>query len=202
MPPSPRFTRERLQAAALAIVDTQGADTLSMRSLAAALGTGPMTLYNYVQDREALDALVVEGVMANAAWPSPTGDWRKDVRRIAMATWAAIHAHPGAVSLILARRGAHPSLLEPAEALLAALAAGGRSGPGLLAAFRAVHGYIFGFALIRVPEARGPDRTVERVQALPREQYPRLVEAAGAASALDLDQEFAAGLEIVLAGLA
>ena len=64
MPPSPKFTRPRLRDAALEIVDAWGLEALSMRSLASALGTGPMTLYNYVQSRDELDALVVEGVMA------------------------------------------------------------------------------------------------------------------------------------------
>ncbi len=38
-----------------------------MRSLAAALGTGPMTLYNYVKDREELEGLVAEAVLADVA---------------------------------------------------------------------------------------------------------------------------------------
>ncbi len=202
MPPSPKFTRPRLQGAALEIVDARGLEALSMRSLAAALGTGPMTLYNYVQSREELDALVVEGVMAGAQWPATTGAWRDDVRALAHATWDAIRAHPNALRLILARRSLSPALLAPAEALLDALAVGGRSGPALLAAFRAVHGYIFGFALIRGTKAAGgADATADRVQALPASQFPRLVEVARASAALQLDAEFAAGLEIVLAGL-
>ena len=202
MPPPPKFTRQRLQAAALEIVDARGVEALSMRSLAGALGTGPMTLYNYVHSRDELDALVVEGVMAAARWPPATGAWREDVRAIATATWRAIRAHPNATRLILSRRSLHPSLLEPAEALLAALAAGGRSGPALLAAFRAVHGFIFGLAQMRAAEtAGGDDQTAERVQALPVAAFPRLVEIARAAAELGPDGEFAAGLEVILGGL-
>ena len=206
MPPPPKFTRLALQDAAIAIVDQRGLDALSMRSLAQALGAGPMTLYNYVRDREALDALVVEGAMAAARWPAPTEDWRADVRAVARATWSAIRTHPNAIRLILARRSAHPSLLEPAEILLQALARGGRAGPDLLAAFRAVHGFIIGFASLRVVETRrgaeaGADPTVERVQTLAIDRYPRLVEVARAAAAQDLDAEFDAALEVVLKGL-
>ena len=43
-----RFTTDEIGAAALEIVDAAGLNALSMRSLAAALGTGPMTVYNYV----------------------------------------------------------------------------------------------------------------------------------------------------------
>ncbi|HEX7827785.1 MAG TPA: TetR/AcrR family transcriptional regulator, partial [Mycobacterium sp.] len=40
-----RFTVDEIATAALGIVDESGLSTLSMRTLAAALGTGPMTVY-------------------------------------------------------------------------------------------------------------------------------------------------------------
>ena len=40
-----KFTTDDIAAAALAIVDESGLAALSMRSLATALGTGPMTMY-------------------------------------------------------------------------------------------------------------------------------------------------------------
>lgn len=200
MPPPPKFTHQALQEAAVRIVDERGLEALSMRSLAAALGTGPMTLYNYVRDREALDALVVEGVMAGVEWPGETGDWRADIRLIATATWRALLAHPNALGLILARRTFHPSLLQPAEALLRALARSGLSDLALLAAFRAVHGYVIGFAQIRGTGERR-DAGVERARAITPDQFPWLTEAATAAARVGLDEEFAAGLDVVVAGL-
>ena len=59
-----RFTTDEIAAAALGIVDAEGVSALSMRSLAAALGTGPMTVYNYVPDKEGLEELVVAAVVA------------------------------------------------------------------------------------------------------------------------------------------
>ena len=61
-----RFTTDEIGAAALEIVDAAGLNALSMRSLAAALGTGPMTVYNYVADKEGLEELVVAAVVAGA----------------------------------------------------------------------------------------------------------------------------------------
>ncbi len=55
MPAKPKFTREQLQTAALKIVDEEGLSALSMRALAAVLGTGPMTIYNYFHDRDELE---------------------------------------------------------------------------------------------------------------------------------------------------
>ena len=71
-----RFTSDEIAAAALRIVDESGLGALSMRSLAAALGTGPMTMYNYVADKEGLEELVVAAVVADVAIPEPTDDWR------------------------------------------------------------------------------------------------------------------------------
>ena len=72
----PKFSRAQLQATALALVDEQGLAGLSMRSLAAVLGTGPMTLYNHVADRTDLEVLVVEAVGAEMHRPhSARDDW-------------------------------------------------------------------------------------------------------------------------------
>jgi len=202
MPAPARYTRAQLQQAALDLVDERGVGALSMRALAGALGTGPMTLYNYVRDRDALDALVVEAVIAKARWPEATADWRHDVRAIVQAAWNAIGAHPHAIPLILSRRTLHEGTLVPAEALLAALARSGRSGPALLAAFRAVIGFVTGLAQVRLarqPAEEDPD--IARVQELDPARFPKLIEIAGAAARIGPDYELRAGLDIILAGL-
>lgn len=50
--------------AALALIDEVGLDSLTMRSLAAALGVGPMTLYRHVADKRTLLALIPDVVLA------------------------------------------------------------------------------------------------------------------------------------------
>lgn len=204
MPPRPRFSRAQLQAAALAIVDGQGLEGLSMRSLAAALGTGAMTIYNYVADREELDALVVEAVLADVRWPGQGGDaWPAAVRHVARAFWKAIGRHPDAIPLILARRGLHEGTIEGAEALLRALAGSGRTGLSLLAAFRIVMGFITGLAQAQLarPRPGAAEETIETFRALPA-GFPYLRAMADTAAAEDIDAEFEAGLQIILAGLA
>ena len=127
----PKFSREQLQTAALEIVDSEGAGALSMRSLAAALGTGPMTLYNHVEDRADLDVLVVDAVLAQVKWRSrKTGDWQAHVEAIATAFWRAVRAHPHTIPLILTRRSRSEVVLDRSEALLDALAGSGRTRQG------------------------------------------------------------------------
>lgn len=206
MPPKAKFDRAKLQDAALSIVDGQGLSALSMRTLATALGTGPMTLYNYVRDRSDLDALVVEAVMSKVRLPRESGTWQADVRAIVESTWRTVRRHPNVIPLALTRRTLHETTLEWAEALLRALARSGRTGVDLLVAFRTVSGFVMGLAQAQLadplsPQEDGANPDVKRVQALAAERFPRLIEIAGAAAKVGADKEFRAGLDIVMAGL-
>lgn len=204
-----KFTREQLQAAALELVDKEGLAGLSMRALASALGTGAMTLYNYVGEREDLDILVVEAVIAEARWsPVEFDDWREEVHAIATALWRAVRAHPHAIPLILTRRSRSPAVFDVAEALLAALARSGRSGHSLLIAFRAVSALVMGFAQaelggpLALKAGESADATIARFRALPSDLYPHLIEIANAATTSDAEAEFRTSLDVLLAGLA
>jgi len=207
MAPRPKFTRAQLQEAALTLVDEQGLAALSMRSLAGAIGTGPMTLYNYVQDRDELDALVVEAVLAEVRRPrSHSADkaenWQADVRAIVEATWRAVRRHPNVIPLVLTRRTLHDTTLQWAEGLLEALAQSGRRHVELLVAFRTVSGFVMGLAQAQLSGPTTDNADVARAEALPADRYPRLIEIAKAARGLGPDREFRAGLDIVMAGLA
>ncbi|MGW0005328.1 TetR/AcrR family transcriptional regulator [Nocardia grenadensis] len=207
MPAPRKFTREQLRTAALALVDEQGLAALTMRTLAAELGTGAMTIYNYVDGREGLEELVTEAVMGETCWVETPDDWPAQVVSVAEGMWRAVRAHPHAIPLILTRRSSDLPTLAPAEALLRALARSGRSGAGLLVAFRVVSGYVTGFAQAELTSplaARaGEDRAVAagRVAALPADRFPKLIEIAEAAATTDPEAEFRGGLELVLAGL-
>ncbi|RKN41823.1 TetR/AcrR family transcriptional regulator [Streptomyces hoynatensis] len=209
MPAPRKFTEERLRAAALSLVDERGLPALTMRNLAAALGTGAMTLYTYVDGREGLEALLVEAVMSEVRRVPgvPSADWRADVRALAEAHWRAVRAHPDVIPLILTRRSLDPATLAGGEEMLGALARGGYAGRPLLVAMRAVSAFVMGFAQAELagPLSLAPDEqpgdVIERVRALPRERYPRLIEMAEAARESTAESEFHEALAIVLDGL-
>ncbi|OUL99081.1 hypothetical protein A8M77_28050 [Variovorax sp. JS1663] len=203
-----KFTHAQLQSAALRLLDKQGLAGLSMRSLAAELGTGAMTLYNYVPQREGLDLLVIEAVIAEVRWERDSfADWKDEVRTIASALWQALRAHPNAIPLILTRRSRAPAMFEVTEALLTALARSGRSDTDLLVAFRAVSALVMGLAQA---ELAGPlslqamesaEETIARFRALPAARFPNLIDIASAALRSTAEQEFQASLDLLLAGL-
>jgi AcrR family transcriptional regulator len=201
-----KFSRARLQTAALALVDRHGLSGLSMRALAAKLGTGPMTLYNHVAHREDLELLVIEAVVGRMVWPKTDhDDWRASVRALALALWRAVRAHPHVIPLILTRRSRSPAILEASEALLRRRS--GRAKHALLIAFRSVQALIMGFAQVELagPLSRAagerPQAVIRRFRSLPAERYPRLIEIATAAMTSEAETEFRAGLDLLLQGL-
>jgi len=203
-----KFTREQLQRAALALVDAHGLAGLTMRALASKLGTGAMTLYNYVSQREELEVLVVEAVIGEARWAPDSGlAWHGELEAVAVMLWRSIRTHPHVIPLILTRRSRSPEVFEVTEALLRTLARGGYTGSRLLVAFRAVSALIMGSAqaelagplTLQAGESAG--ETIARFQALSPDRFPHLIEIATAASASDAETEFRAGLTILIAGL-
>ncbi|MFC3227586.1 TetR/AcrR family transcriptional regulator C-terminal domain-containing protein [Marinibaculum pumilum] len=219
MPGRRKLQRRQIQQAALDLVDRDGLHALSMRSLARELGTGTMTLYGYVADRAALDALVVAAVLDEAG-PMPADDampggeaaedaeWRARAAVLALAAWRAICAHPNAIPLILTVRLSSGPALAHGEALLAALAGSGLRGEGLLAAFRAVNGFIVGQAQVQTADLRiavekgAPDAAIASAMSLDLAQFPHLREIAAAAAQTTPEAQFRAGLRLVLDGVA
>ena len=60
----PHLNRDSIARAALALVDRDGSEALSLRKVAGELGVGTMTLYHYVPSREALVADIVALLVA------------------------------------------------------------------------------------------------------------------------------------------
>ena len=203
------FDVATIGAAALSVLDRDGLGGLTMRAVAEQLGTGPMTLYNYVDSREELEALVVDAAFAEAKLPSPRSNdrWQQRVTRIGLALADVIHAHPDVAPLVLTRQSMSPDVLRPAEALLEALSSSGLHGAQLLAAFRTVLATITGVIQADVAgpmsrrRGRGKAHVLDRFASLDRAAYPRLVELSATARTSTLAQELKAALAIVIAGI-
>jgi AcrR family transcriptional regulator len=201
-----RFTTDEIAAAALAIVDAKGLSALSMRSLAAALGTGPMTVYNYVPDKEGLEELVVAAVVAQVRLPEPTDDWQQDAYGIADAMWRGIRAHPAAIPLVLTRRTLSATGFAAADALIAALVRAGLPDRDRLAAFHAVLGFVVGAAQAELagPLTRGRDAAdaAARIGSVAGATYPHIEALSVVAMQTTVEEDFDRGLRMLLDGVA
>ena len=201
-----RFTREAIAAAALQLVDEAGLSALSMRSLAAALGTGPMTVYNYVADKEGLEELVVAAVVAEVRVPEPTDDWKQDAYAIADAMWQGIRGHPAAIPLVLTRRTASATGFAVANALIAALERAGLADRDRLAAFHAVLGFVVGAAQAELagPFTRGgtAGQTAARIGSVAGQDHPNVEALSAVAMQMSVEEDFDRGLRMLLDGIA
>ncbi|MFF7124884.1 MULTISPECIES: TetR/AcrR family transcriptional regulator [unclassified Streptomyces] len=119
--PKPAHTRDDIAAAAVRIADAQGLDGVSMRHVAAELGCGTMSLYNYVPRKEDLYELMMDAVSAEHVLWEPGGDWRADLLRVAHETRALMHRHPWVPRLMSPVYGFSPHALRYLEHCLACL---------------------------------------------------------------------------------
>jgi AcrR family transcriptional regulator len=201
-----RFTTEQIAAAALGIVDNAGVGALSMRALAAALGTGPMTMYNYVPDKEGLEELVVAAVVDEVRLPEPTDDWVEDVHAAAAAMWRGIRAHPAAIPLVLTRRTSSATGFAVADAVIGALGRGGLKDADRLAAFHAVLALVVGAAQAELagPFTRGSNATdaAARIGSVAATTYPNVEALSHVAVHTSVEADFERGLRMLLDGIA
>src|SRR5579863_550589 len=113
-PPAPRpgaatasrdgkITRAVVLAAALDIVDRDGAEALSMRRLAHALGRDPMILYRHAANKAAVLDGVAETVLAQLNVNSADPDWQAQLRAIARNYRELALTHPRVVPLLVTR---------------------------------------------------------------------------------------------------
>lgn len=201
-----RFTAEEIADAALRIVDESGVGALSMRALAASLGTGPMTMYNYVADKEGLEELVVSAVVAEVKVPPSSNNWIDDVHAVAQAMWRGIRAHPAAIPLVLTRRTTSATGFAAADALIAALGRGGLTDADRLAAFHAVLALVIGAAQAELagPLTRGRDAgdAAARIGSVAGEAYRNVAELSTVATTVPVGEDFERGLRMLLDGIA
>ncbi|MFE2279768.1 TetR/AcrR family transcriptional regulator [Streptomyces sp. NPDC059454] len=119
--PRPAYTRADIAAAAVRIADAEGLDAVSMRRVAAELGCGTMSLYNYVPRKEDLYELMVDAAGGEHELWEPGGDWRADMLRVAHQTRALMHRHPWLPRLMSPVYGFSPNSLRYLEHCLVCL---------------------------------------------------------------------------------
>ncbi|KOV78769.1 TetR family transcriptional regulator [Streptomyces sp. NRRL WC-3618] len=119
--PKAAYSRVDIAAAAVRIADAEGLDAVSMRHVAAELGCGTMSLYNYVPRKEDLYELMVDAVSGEHDLWEPSGDWRADMLRVAHQTRALMHRHPWLPRLMSPAYGFSPNVLRYLEHCLTCL---------------------------------------------------------------------------------
>ena len=188
-----KLSRESILRAALALLDRDGADALTMRRLGAELGVEAMSLYRHVADRAALLDALADHLAGQFEPRAASEDWPEALRHFASELRAIARRHPAAFALVGTRVLSTPNELRPIEAVLASLRRGGFTPARAVSAYRLVSAYARGYALSEV-EGFAID--------VPAEVTLPAIRALGRRLASEpSDANFRAGVETIIAGL-
>ncbi|WP_330329139.1 TetR/AcrR family transcriptional regulator [Streptomyces sp. NBC_00536] len=218
------LSRPLVLTAAVALVDREGLARLTMRRLAVDLGVEPMAIYRYTAGKEALlDGLVeaffaevndrlrtsAEEIRADRGITSGDAPWRAELRRIARAFAAAVHAHPEILPVVATRPLSVPVARRPApvlrltEHILEVLGRAGFDDATTLTIYRAFVAWILGCLLVdkrqTVDNPEEPDLMLRLgLHRMPAAEYPRLRALVPRLADYDDEQEMIAGLDALL----
>lgn len=132
----------------MALVDEVGIEALTIRKLATAMGTKPMTIYRHVPSKEEIVDGIVDRVFAEIERPSTDGDWLGAVRKRCVSARAVLNRHPWAAPLMMSRTSPGPETLGHHDSVVGCLRRGGLSWQTIAHANTMLDAYIYGFALL------------------------------------------------------
>ncbi|MES5822495.1 TetR/AcrR family transcriptional regulator C-terminal domain-containing protein [Streptomyces sp. RG80] len=120
--PKPAYSRADIAAAAVRIADADGLDAVSMRRVAAEIGCGTMSLYNYVPRKEDLYELMVDLISGEYELSAEgRGDWRADMTDFARQALGIMRRHPWVVRVMSTVYAVSPNALRVLDRVLAGL---------------------------------------------------------------------------------
>lgn len=197
---------------ALELLGKGSLDTVSMRRVAQALGTGPASLYAHVSSKEELHELMLDRLLSRLPRPTPDPDiWAEQILDMARAQLKLLTSYPG-----IARVGletvvpAGPHALAYGEAALAILRAGGLPDRVAVFAFDTLSLWCSAFAYeigaIRTGEfdeevIKARSREIGAYMAARPAQFPNLLGVGQLLSEATAEERFEFALDVFLAGL-
>jgi TetR/AcrR family tetracycline transcriptional repressor len=207
----PQLTRERVVEEALAVIAQDGAQALTMRRLAARLGVVPGAVYHHVGNKQQLQDLVLDGVLAEVdVHLEPSLAWAEQLKVLVHRLRRVLEQHSGVARMLKTRDPLGPHSLALAEAFLSPLQTAGFADREAGLAFFLLLDYTIGFAIGSTPASVNEQRVRDpatRTQlhqffrSLPPDRFPALAALGEHVWVDNRDQRFTAGLDALVAGL-
>jgi AcrR family transcriptional regulator len=206
------LSKERIVEAAIEILDAEGESALTFRALTARLATGPGAIYWHVADKNELLAATTNDVIARVVTDVVGGaEPREAIRAIALGVFDTIDAHPW-VGTQLSREPWQSAMLQILESVGGQLQVLGVPERAQFDSASALVNYILGLAGQYAAGARLLPRETDRsaflgtiaaqwAQRDPAE-YPFLRQVATQLADHDDREQFLAGIDLILAGIA
>jgi AcrR family transcriptional regulator len=153
------LSRERIVAATVEVIDSEGVGAASMRAIAAKLGVEAMSLYKHVGSRDdLLDAVVdhiVDELDRDDELRTASGaGWRRYLTHLAHGVRRYALAHPHAFPLVATRPAEAPWVNPPLrsltwiESMLATLQGEGFDDDQIAFAYRSFNSFLLGYLLL------------------------------------------------------
>lgn len=216
--PSPiPLDRDRIVSVAIELADGGGLAAVSLRSVAAALGAGPMRLYGYVTTKDELLELMVDRIHGEVVLIGPVkGSWQHATAAIAHRFREAALEHEWLVDLLGGRPHQGPGALAFIELWLASLDRDLAFADidAVMDALRTLNAYVLGAVRNEVAERRaerdsGLDKAAwqaadaeHMAQVIATGRFPMIARVVSEVSHPAPDLIFERGLAAVLRGLA
>jgi AcrR family transcriptional regulator len=198
----PSLSLERIVATAVDLLDAEGVDGLTMRRLADRLGSGAMSLYWHVDNKERVFDLALNAVLEYRGSTVEARDWRVDVTHMLEDWRTCMLRHPWSASL-LPRRTLGPNILGRLELLGKTLSGAGVSDADLNAGIWSLWNYVIGATVTRGSFDRSADDRAAAQRRLTdlHPHYPT-IERSRLLLDDDWDGAFRKGLDFLLDGIA
>jgi AcrR family transcriptional regulator len=203
----PALPVDRILTAALELLDEQGAEALSMRSLAQRLGSGTATLYRHFASRSELVSMVIDHVLGEVELESDRVaelPWQQACILFAQYMFDGLSRHGNVAPLLVEYTPMGPNALTIRERCLKVLLDKGFPPAVAAHAYATLARYVLGFAL-QLPGSRVVDGQQDAELSAVFHQLDRSRYPATAAVADDLPvplaEEFTFGLQLIVTGL-
>jgi AcrR family transcriptional regulator len=159
---------------AIAHIESEGYETLTMRKLATTLTVTPMSIYRHVANKNDLLSLVADRYFSELAVPADTSDWQIYLREWFAGLHQLMLAHPVLAHVMAEQPLDGPVAWKAAEHLIDVMVGHGFDPHDAGDLFTTLLTYTIGFTLVRLGRSPGVDSPAARPTEDLRSRYPHL----------------------------
>lgn len=151
-----KLSHEDVVDAALRILDDDGLPAVSIRRVAESLAVSPMTLYGYVESKDALlEAMVARTLEVSTSGFASDGEWETTLHAALHQIHAILVRRPGIAELLVTHELTGPWAMQIRQRLLDLLEPAGFEEPQRVDTISALFNYLLGSVMIDTKRHRG-----------------------------------------------
>ena len=199
------LSREAVVKAALTLLRKKGLTKVTMRGIAAALETGPASLYVYVRDTQDLHAQILDALLADLPSPKPGPHWRASLMHVAEAFLTVLMRYPEIARMTMSTHAMGPHSMHLLDTLAGLLLAGGMDKRTASWGVDLVLAYVVATAVEHAERQDSEDAQLDtlrqQVAALDAAQHPHLARLGAELVSGEGLERFRWGLDVLVNGM-